>query len=235
MNYPQYWASLSQADQAGYSTLRMSISAGSSSRINKNDTFENILGAIRSYAERGDESDWRRFLVCGVCWMDNAIAINTRQLRLLISKCKSSINGSLQKMGYSTNTSHAESWKNLFPKIPILRDNYKELRQWTIRYKNNQKQAQPDQPPLNQPFVQPELKCYEIPKIVYKQKPPPVMPQVIIPTTMKPYVVKEEKTPVETNVNDIGNDAESVQITANPVACPPKFRARYGKHFDFCI
>jgi hypothetical protein len=68
--------------------------------------------------------------------MDNAIAINTRQLRLLISKCKSSINGSLQKMGYTTHMSHSESWKILFSRIPLLKDHFIELRQWTIRYKS---------------------------------------------------------------------------------------------------
>jgi hypothetical protein len=38
-------------------------------------------------------------------------------------------------MGYTTNVSQSESLKGLFPHIPLLKDNFRELRQWTIRYK----------------------------------------------------------------------------------------------------
>ena len=134
---PQYWDLLSEQDKAQYTQLKLDFSAGSTKRVRNSrlETFDGILDTIRTFAERGDDNDWRRFLVCGVCWLDNAIAINTRQLRLLVSKCKSSINGSLQKMGYTTNMSHSESWKILFPHIPLLKDHFSELRQWTIRYK----------------------------------------------------------------------------------------------------
>jgi hypothetical protein len=134
---PQYWELLSEDDKATYTQLKRGFSMGSTSRprANKQETFDGMLDAIRQFAERDTEDDWRRFLVCGLCWMPNAIAINTRQLRLLISRCKSSINGSLQKMGYTTNMSHSESWKGLFPHIPLLKDHFRELRQWTIRSK----------------------------------------------------------------------------------------------------
>ena len=134
---PQYWDLLTEADKNGYHTLKMAFNAGSikRNRGHRIETFDGILDAIRRYAEQGNENDWKRSLVCGVCWMDQTIAINTRQLRLLISKCKSSINGSLQKLGFSTNTSHSESWKILFSRIPLLKDNFTEIRQWTIRYK----------------------------------------------------------------------------------------------------
>lgn len=135
---PEYWELLSDTDKVIYLRLKADFAAGGTRPIRNNRlaTFEEIVENIHQFAERGDENDWRRFLVCGVCWMDNAIAINTRQLRLLISKCKSSINGSLQKMGYTTHMSHSESWKILFSRIPLLKDHFMELRQWTIRYKS---------------------------------------------------------------------------------------------------
>jgi hypothetical protein len=134
---PQYWEFLSDIDKATYLQLKRDFTEASlrHARNTRLETFDGILEAIRHFAERKDDHDWRRFLVCGVCWIDNAIAINTRQLRLLVSKCKSSINGSLQKMGYTTNMSHSESWKILFPHIPLLKDHFSELRQWTVRYK----------------------------------------------------------------------------------------------------
>lgn len=134
---PQYWELLGDDDKAAYTQLKRDFALGSvrrGSRPNTADSFDAMLEAIRNFAERDDGNNWRRFLVCGLCWMDNAIAINTRQLRLLISKCKSSINGSLQKMGYTTSMSHSDSWKILFPHIPLLKDHFSDLRQWTIRY-----------------------------------------------------------------------------------------------------
>jgi hypothetical protein len=134
---PQYWEFLSDSDKASYLQLKREFTEPGmrNGRNIRLESFDGFLEAIRHFAERKDDQDWRRFLVCGVCWMDDAIAINTRQLRILISKCKSSINGSLQKMGYTTNMSHSESWKVLFPHIPLLKDHFSELRQWTIRYK----------------------------------------------------------------------------------------------------
>jgi hypothetical protein len=134
---PKYWDLLPDDDKAAYTRLKHEFSAGAmrrASRSNGGDRFDGMLAAIRAFAARDDENDWRRFLVCGLCWLEGAIAINTRQLRLLVPKCKSSINGSLQKLGYATNVSHSDSWKALFPRIPMLKDQFSELRQWTIRY-----------------------------------------------------------------------------------------------------
>jgi hypothetical protein len=132
---PRYWELLDDDDREKYHKLREEFLAGNfrHTRNARLEQFDAILEKIRRYAERNDDNDWRRFLVCGVCWLDNAIAINTRQLRLLVAKCKSSINGSLQKMGYTTHVSHSESWKVLFPRIPALQGHFPELRQWSVR------------------------------------------------------------------------------------------------------
>lgn len=134
---PQYWDLLSEADREKYTELHTEFSSGvmKRARNGRAESFEEMLENIKKYCVKNDDDDWKRYLVCGVCWMDEAIAINTRQLRLLVCKCKSSINGSLQKMGFSTNMAHSESWKILFPKIPLLKDHFSELRKWTIRYK----------------------------------------------------------------------------------------------------
>lgn len=152
---PLYWDLLSDADRAGYEALRANFNegAGKRNRGHRVETFDTMLDEIRKYAERHDGNDWKRFLVCGVCWIDNTIAINTRQLRLLVTKCKSSINGSLQKLGYVTDTSHAESGNVLFTQIPSLRDNFTEIRKWTIRHKRNAGEIHPE--PLR-PVIPPQ-------------------------------------------------------------------------------
>jgi hypothetical protein len=183
VNEPQYWNLLSEEDKASYIQLKNGflMNAPSRSRNNTVDNFDGMLESIRQFAERDNEDDWRRFLVCGLCWMPNALAINTRQLRLLVSKCKSSINGSLQKLGYTTDMSHSESWKGLFPHIPMLKDHFRELRQWTIRYKT-------EAPAPPQTFVPIPLKKSDI---------APSAKQVIVEPP-KPLPIPEETKPEET-------------------------------------
>lgn len=139
---PQYWDLLNEDDRECYLKLKKELSVENikKGRNSKLDSFEGILDTIKAFVIKGNDNDWKRCLVCGICWMDESIGINTRQLRILLSKCKSSINGSLQKMGYTTNMSHAESWKILFPHIPLLKDHFNELRQWTIRQKGSPNQ-----------------------------------------------------------------------------------------------
>lgn len=134
--FPQYWNILSDSDKNGYISLRNEINVLNTKRIfrDRTGTFTKILQLIQKYAERKDEDDWKRFLVCGICWVDNGIAVNIRQLKILISKCKSSINGSLQKLGYLPSQLHVNTKLILFPLIPFLSKNYNELRQWTIRF-----------------------------------------------------------------------------------------------------
>ena len=132
---PQYWGMLSRNDQEEYIKLRntLNTTCAQRNRGHRVETFDAVLEAIRRFIERGNEDDWKRALVCGFCWMDRVVAINTRQLRFLVSKCKSSINGSLQKLGYITTLSPSDSRKMLVEKIPFLDGNYNELRQWTTR------------------------------------------------------------------------------------------------------
>ena len=143
METPEYWDILSEEDRTQYQKMKQDFSSGVMKRVRNSraETFDEILEVIKKFCVKNDDNDWKRYLVCGVCWMDSAIAINTRQLRLLVCKCKSSINGSLQKMGYTTNMAHSESWKILFPKIPLLKDHFPELRKWTIRYKPSEADA----------------------------------------------------------------------------------------------
>lgn len=132
---PKFLNLLNEADCAAYSELRANLSSPTCrNRRNKRlETFGEMLNSIKSFCIRNNEDDWKRCLVCGVIWTPNGIAINTRQLRLLIDKCKSSINGSLHRMGFSTVTCRGDTSNQLAEMIPILKNNFPELRQWTVR------------------------------------------------------------------------------------------------------
>ena len=84
-------------------------------------------------------NDFKRSLVCGIVWLKNGIAINTHQLSILINKCKSSINGSFQSLGYGTIPTGCGTSNELITTFPFMRTNFAELRQWTMRMKVTQK------------------------------------------------------------------------------------------------
>jgi hypothetical protein len=132
---PKYYDILSSSDQKQYDELRSTFSSQMcrNRRGKRLEGFSDMLSSIRTFCIRHNDDDWKRCLVCGVCWLSNGIAINNRQLSLLIDKCKSSINGSLQKMGYSTLQSRSESSSSLCDTIPLLKNNFGELREWSVR------------------------------------------------------------------------------------------------------
>ena len=72
-------------------------------------------------------------MFCGVCWISDGISINAHQLTILLGKCKSSINGSLHRMKYVPFPSSNQASQELIEIIPILKSNFAELRQWTLR------------------------------------------------------------------------------------------------------
>ena len=132
---PNFFHLLSEYDRIQYSYLRMNLSTplNKNQRNKRVETFADSLSAIKLFCVRGDQDDWKRCLVCGVAWLGDNVAINTRQLRLLIFKCKSSINGSLLKMGFNVTVGRTETSHEIVQQFPIIRDNTSEIRQWTIR------------------------------------------------------------------------------------------------------
>ena len=97
------------------------------------DAFVQRLQRIRSYVERGDGDDWKRGLVCGIIFLTNSIAIHIQQFRLLLGKCKSSINGSLQQIGFIAHPQGGPIEQELYFKVPIFQREHSEVKKWTVR------------------------------------------------------------------------------------------------------
>jgi hypothetical protein len=160
--HPKYFDLLSGDDQIRYTQLRATFSSQlcRNRRGRRLEGFSEMVTSIQAFCIRHDEDDWKRCLVCGVCWLPAGMAINNRQLSILIDKCKSSINGSLQKMGYTTLQSRTESSGPLCDAMPVLKDNFNELREWTVRL-----------------FVaatpQPKMPQYSVDTAVFYQSPAP--------------------------------------------------------------
>lgn len=129
------WEKLSMTDREGYMSMRETLtSPACKNRRNKSaETFIDVIETIKNFVMRGDKDDLQRGIVCGMYWVGEDLAINTRQLRILLQKCKSSINGSLQMIGYASPAASNDTSSILFNLFPFWKDNFRELRQWTIR------------------------------------------------------------------------------------------------------
>jgi hypothetical protein len=135
---PRFWSLLDETDKLGYAAMRHALSSTAckhrrhqATQINKD-----IIVAIRNFVIRHDTEDWKRSLICGICWIPGAIAINTRQLRLLLSKCKSSINSMFLSLGYTAVPTTSDYGTALAEALPLIKGELAELRQWSIRSLN---------------------------------------------------------------------------------------------------
>lgn len=141
--HPRYFELLSKDDQQKYLELRKMLSSNicKNNRNKRVETFSDTIQAIKGFCMKQDDSvnNWVRSLVTGILWLpDGGLAVNIRQLRILIDKCKSTINGSFLRLGYYTAPSNGNITKIIETMIPLLAGKYEQLREWTIRVKIGQ-------------------------------------------------------------------------------------------------
>jgi hypothetical protein len=134
----RYWNLLSEADQEILAEIRVALSAPTlqSKRNRRLSDLREIIDSLKIFQFSTPEDTWKRLLVTGFVELEDALAINVTQLHKLIFKSKSSINGSLRRMGYSIKQNPTAELDKLFEFIPALRRSATELRQWTIREKS---------------------------------------------------------------------------------------------------
>ena len=132
---PKYFNILTPYDQAMYYTLHQSVWTRQlqNNWNQRGEVFADILKLIRMYCVRGDADDWKRSLVCGVCWTMNGLGINIRQLKELVNRCKSSINGSLQRLGLDSVMDRTGGRAVIARAMPLLETNLADLKEWSVR------------------------------------------------------------------------------------------------------
>lgn len=143
---PAFFDQLTTEDKQKYEHLRCNIqeafnTAPRSSRLC--EYFDVVVNHLKSYVVCGDrQAELRRALVCGIMWIDNVVALNTRQLAITIGKCKSSINSGFTTLGYVTIPPDAHTVTEITKAFPFMRSNFTQMRQWTVRLL----------PPLDRPY-----------------------------------------------------------------------------------
>lgn len=133
---PQYWNQISQDDRNEFIRLRTSFYHGqkSSSKDRRIVTFSKELTIVLRYLERSQENMECRCVLTGVCFVGPYVCVNTRQLKTFLGRCKSSINGSFQQLGYVALRTKAKARTCVITALPSLQSNPNILRQWTVRY-----------------------------------------------------------------------------------------------------
>ena len=132
---PQFWWLLTEPDRAAYTLMRTYLMNDSESnqRNKRISSFMRGLEMIKNFCIRGDPNDAVRCIVCGIIWLNEGIASNTQQLSFLMGKCKSSINGSFQILGYKETTPRKNASDMISAAVPLLNGHRGELRKWTVR------------------------------------------------------------------------------------------------------
>jgi hypothetical protein len=98
------------------------------------DTFPRDLMLAISYIERSPTNTEARAILVGLCFIGPCVCVNTRQLKTFMARCKSSINGSFQQLGYVLIAARAKARECVLASLPALRAHREVMRQWTARF-----------------------------------------------------------------------------------------------------
>jgi hypothetical protein len=134
-----YWNLLSEEDKLEYMRLSQRffvdqklsalVRAG---RERREIIFMKEVLTILQYIERSSDNTEVRSIVTGLCFHGPFVCINTRALKAILRRCKSSINGLFQELGYGQRRARQDREFVLLA-MPSLREDPGVLRQWTIR------------------------------------------------------------------------------------------------------
>jgi hypothetical protein len=132
---PEYFYLLTDTDKETYRALQAKLHAAADKRCRgfRLNGFTADLDEVRAWAQRGNCDDWKRCCVCGLCYLSSSLGVNSRQLRFLTSRCKSSINGAFKMIGYSMVSLRGDIHPELVNALPYLKGNTPVLRQWSVR------------------------------------------------------------------------------------------------------
>jgi hypothetical protein len=130
------WAILSNQDKQTYLNLRSKFvqPARPHQKDRNSIVFRSEVHSIIDYIDSSVPGREHRSIICGLLVADPFICVNNRQLKHLIGRCKSSINGSFQQIGYMAVKTKDKARQCTKVLIPSLATDPGQLRQWTVRF-----------------------------------------------------------------------------------------------------
>ena len=132
---PQFWDVLTTDEKNEFTQLRSQFRQNlhTSVKDRRVVSFANELRLVLQFIERDELHKEERSILTGVCFAGPFICVNTRQLKTFLCRCKSSINGSFQQMGYVALRTKAKARQCILTLLPPLASEQTILRQWTVR------------------------------------------------------------------------------------------------------
>lgn len=130
-----YWESLTAHDQMEFERLREYFHKNqkSANKDRRLVIFSKELLEILKFIEKSEYGREIRTILVGVCFAGQFIGVNTRQLKGFLGRCKSSINGSFQQLGYVAVKTKSKARSCILSILPSLEKDQNILRQWTVR------------------------------------------------------------------------------------------------------
>ncbi|OHT13086.1 hypothetical protein TRFO_03525 [Tritrichomonas foetus] len=130
-----YWNQLSQSDKTEFLKLRNRLhqSQKTSVKDRRLVSFSNEMTTILRFLEQSESGREQRCILAGVAFAGPFICVNTRQLKSFLGRCKSSINGSFQQLGYVAVRTKSKAKTCVLSVLPSLSSDPNLLRQWTVR------------------------------------------------------------------------------------------------------
>jgi hypothetical protein len=134
---------LSPPDQAEYVQLanRFAFADDRNKRNLGMPTFVKHLSMIHTFVCRGDAGDPLRGVVCGIEFGKHSFLINTCQLKRLMARSKSCMNGCFQKLGYSVCRPTRDVGSLFAEILPGFGSDSFIARQWCVRKASTDAQA----------------------------------------------------------------------------------------------
>lgn len=139
-SYPSiFWNQLSQEEKRDFLQTRNAFhqaqkGTGKDRRV---VSFRRELLSVLNFIEKSEIHKDIRSILVGLCFAGPFICVNTRTLKGFLGRCKSSINGSFQQMGYAAVRTKSKARNCVLAVLPNLAEDQITLRQWTVRYATN--------------------------------------------------------------------------------------------------
>jgi hypothetical protein len=128
-----HWLELNDYDRHRYNELRLFFRQQQKDCLRERRTspFPAEITSILAFTDQATPGRDSRCIVAGIACSGPYIAVNTQQFKHLVGRCKSSINGGFQQIGYDVVRNRAAARERITQIVPALR--VESLRQWTVR------------------------------------------------------------------------------------------------------
>jgi hypothetical protein len=132
---PAFWNRLSSDDKSEFMRLRSQFHGGqqSSTKDSRVVSLRNELTQILQFLERDEANREPRSILAGIAFAGPYVCVNTRVLKSFLGRCKSSVNGGLQQMGYVAIKTSTTARRCIITVMRTLASDPTLLRQWSVR------------------------------------------------------------------------------------------------------